>query len=392
MKIRYENFGGIIGSDDPPFLAFADRDYIRELGMEDSPLWETEDTDIGQLTAPTEVHVSITNRCSQGCTHCYMDSGDPDPGEMDTETFKRAMKTLADMGVFHVALGGGEALERPDLFQVAAYCREVGLVPNLTTSGAIMSPELAERMKVFGQVNFSLDGIGELSGIHRGRKVFDQVDRAIRMLNEAGVPAGFNCVLGRRNYDGLRDLFAYAKEVGANEIELLRFKPSGRGRAHYDQEKTTFEQNIGLIPMLQELQDTYGVRTRIDCSFTPMLAWHKPPMELLHAFGTYGCEAGNVLMAARSNGRVAGCSFLPDVDHALFELADNWNEGPDYGVLRDWRNRAPEPCASCDYLQLCNGGCHAVSLAIEGDLQAPDPDCPIVQRYQQQASDEATNE
>ena len=33
MKHRYENFGGIIASDAPPFLAFVDRQFMRDLGL-----------------------------------------------------------------------------------------------------------------------------------------------------------------------------------------------------------------------------------------------------------------------------------------------------------------------------------------------------------------------
>lgn len=381
MKYRCENFGGIISCEEPPMLAFADRDYMRELGVSDSPLWNTDDLSIGQLSAPTEVHVSITNRCSVGCDHCYMDSGQRDEGEMNTEQFKKAMKTLADMGVFHVALGGGEALERSDLFEIAAYCREIGLVPNLTTSGAVLSPEIAAKMSVFGQVNFSLDGVGEVSGVYRGRNIFNQVDRALKLLQSAGVPAGINCVIGKDNFDGLDELCAYAKAAGVNEIEFLRFKPSGRGIDLYQAKKTTLEQNKQLIPLLQELTLKYDLKLRIDCSFVPMLCWHNPPKDILESFATYGCEAGNVLMAARSDGRAGGCSFLPDTDQLLTQLPETWAEGPEYGILRTWRAHAPEPCSSCEYVQICNGGCHAASLAVTGDLAAPDPDCPRVQEF-----------
>ena len=112
LKYRYENFGGIISSQDPPFLAFVDRNYMKELGLADSPLWETADESIGLLSAPTEVHFAVTNKCSNRCDHCYMDSGDPDPGELDTSSFKKALAMLAGMNVFHIALGGGEALEK----------------------------------------------------------------------------------------------------------------------------------------------------------------------------------------------------------------------------------------------------------------------------------------
>ena len=136
LKYRFENFGGIIASENPPFLAFVDRNYMRELGLDKSGIWDASDETIGRLSAPTEVHFAITNKCSVGCPHCYMDAGKHDDGELDTASFKRALDILAQMKVFHIALGGGEALERRDLFEIAEYARRKGLVPNLTTSGS----------------------------------------------------------------------------------------------------------------------------------------------------------------------------------------------------------------------------------------------------------------
>ena len=58
-----------------------------------------------------------------------MDSGEKDAGEMPGEDFRRAVDLLAEMGVFHMALGGGEALERPDFFELASYVRAAASSP-----------------------------------------------------------------------------------------------------------------------------------------------------------------------------------------------------------------------------------------------------------------------
>ena len=88
MQYRFENFGGIISSQDPPFLAFVDRNYMRELGLKNLTKWNTSDESVGRLSAPTEVHFAITNKCSAGCAHCYMAAGQADEGELDTASLK----------------------------------------------------------------------------------------------------------------------------------------------------------------------------------------------------------------------------------------------------------------------------------------------------------------
>jgi radical SAM protein with 4Fe4S-binding SPASM domain len=378
MKYRYENFGGIIAGEKPPFLAFVDRLYMQELGFPDSERWQDSDQEIGLLSAPVEVHIAVTNRCRAGCPHCYMDAGAGDAGELSLEDFQKALGGLADLGVFHVALGGGEALERPELFEIAAYARKVGLVPNLTISGRLLDEAIARRMKIFGQVNVSVDGIGKNYGVFRGQDMFTTADRALDLLVRAGVPTGINCVLGRRNYHELPALFDYAGQKGLNEIELLRFKPAGRAMKTYRREKMTFEQNIELAPRLADLSTETGVTAKIDCSFVPMFCYHRPPPEALTAMATYGCEAGNVLLGIKSNGLVAGCSFLASMGLSVFDFKGNFRDQQYFSDLTNWLNKAPRPCRTCDYLTICKGGCRAVALAESGTLNALDPECPFV--------------
>ncbi len=381
MHYRFENFGGIIASEDPPFLAFVDRDYMRELGCGESLLWETGDTSIGQLSAPTEVHFAITNSCSSGCAHCYMDGGLRDEGELDTPALKRALDVLAGLKVFHVAMGGGELFERPDWLEIAEYARHVGLVPNLTTSGRGLTPEIAQQLKIFGQVNVSVDGVGAYADVFRGQRMFPFADRALDILREAGIPTGINCVIGRRNFEGIAQLFAYARTKHLNEIEFLRFKPSGRGKTIYLQERTTSAQNIALAPLLSELSVQFAITAKIDCSFVPMLCYHTPPVESLETMATYGCEAGNVLLGIRSNGSVSGCSFLARSGGSVFELPQIFGTDGPFQSMRTWPERAPEPCRSCAYLTICKGGCHGVAEYLTGNFDNPDPDCPFVIEY-----------
>ena len=382
MKHRFETFGGIIANDEPPFLAFVDRQLMRELGLGGSPLWSGSEQ-IGVLSAPTEVHFAATGACPNGCRHCYMDGGAKPTAELDDAKFRQALELLARMGVFHVALGGGEALTRGELFALASHARELGMVPNLTISGDGLTPELAQRMTVFGQVNVSLDGVGVHAETFRGAAHFARAEAAIGMLRRAGVPTGINCVVGRRNFEGLGELFAHAASMGCNEIELLRFKPVGRGRSLDASERTSYAQNVALIPLLGKLSERYGLCAKVDCSFVPMMCYHRLPIELLERTATYGCEAANVLLGVRSDGAVSGCSFLPAPGWSIFELPARWQTEPSFLELRSWPERAPEPCTSCEYLEICKGGCHAVAAAVCGSAAEPDPDCPRVVEHRQ---------
>ena len=380
MKVRYEQFGGIVASGKPPFLAFVDRAFIDELGFGPSPLWQGKER-VGLLTAPTEVHLCATNRCPVRCDHCYMGSGEAEESEADTATFKKMLDTLAKMGVFHVALGGGEALTREDFFELAQYARDIGLVPNLTTSGVCLTRPMAEKMDLLGQVNISVDGIKNHYGVYRGADRFEQADLAIDLLVKRGIPTGINTVLGKNNFEQIEKIVAYAAKKGVNEVEFLRLKPAGRGATIARANPMTHEQNIGLWPLLSSLMERYDLTLKIDCSFIPMLCYHKPSIDALYRMGTYGCEAGNVLLGIRSNGKICGCSFLKPISLDIHDLKEKWYTDKDICQLRSLSAQKSKPCSDCAYLSICKGGCAAVSLAVCKDMAAPDPDCPMVVDY-----------
>jgi radical SAM protein with 4Fe4S-binding SPASM domain len=376
MKSRPESFGGILALDEPPMLVHVDQDFMRSLGHPESPLWVNAET-TGLLTAPLEVHFSVTNACSQNCGHCYMDSGEQDAGEMSAEDFHRAVDLLAGMGVFHMALGGGEALERPDFFELASYVRERGMVPNLTTNGHLITREIAEQCRIFGQVNVSIDDGEALQEAVRGEGPHTKRIQAVDLLLAAGIKVGVNCVVSRANFDQLTCVFGFAADRGLTDVEFLRLKPTGRATADYYERRLTPAQNREFYPMIRDLSREYGVAAKIDCSFVPMFCWHKPDKALMEQFSVYGCEAGNVLLGVRSDGRFAGCSFLKG-EESIFELPSLWNGSKHLQRLRQWPGRAPEPCRSCDYLEICKGGCRAVSEFVSGDFFAPDPECPFL--------------
>lgn len=376
LRHRFETFGGIVALEEPPVLAHVDREAMRGLGLGPSPLWERPESSL--LSAPLEVHLSVTNACSGGCSHCYMDSGVRDEEELSSKDLRRAIDLLAGMGVFHLALGGGEAFERPDFLEMAEHVRRRGMVPNLTTSGRLVTPQVAQRCRVFGQVNVSIDGLARFSGAGRDGAAREQAVRAVDLLLGAGVRVGLNCVLTRETLPGLDELFAFAATRGLADVELLRLKPSGRGRHGYAERRLTPEQHVALFPLLRGLSFRHGVAAKIDCSFVPMFCWHGPDEVLMDRFSVYGCEAGHVLLGVRSDGRFAGCSFLQG-EESVFDLPRLWERSEALARLRSFAASAREPCRGCEWLRICKGGCRAVAAFATGDLLAPDPECPFVE-------------
>ena len=184
--------------------------------------------------------------------------------------------------------------------------------------------------------------------------------------------------------DELPAIFAHARRRRLSEVELLRFKPSGRGARAYADQRCTDLQHRRFLPHVLRAARRQRVRVKVDCSYTPMVAWHDPGPEVLGALAVYGCTGGDFLVGAKATGALTACSFAPPpplTDGAgarprVSDLGAYWSSPGAFGSFREWRSGA-EPCRSCAYHALCRGGCRVVS-GHAGDDAAPDPECPRV--------------
>jgi radical SAM protein with 4Fe4S-binding SPASM domain len=386
---RYERFGGIVHLERPRALVFIDRDRARRLGYSDDALWhdprnglvQEEASLDGVLSGPLEAHLQLTNRCEAGCSGCYTGATPAGaPHEYGLAEWKRAIDALAAQGVFHLALGGGESALLPWLGEVAQYARERGLIPNLTTSG-LYDGEVLERLcrwaPLFGQINVSVDGVGETYTKVRGFDGFSRADAAVVALRKASKHVGINCVVTRHNFDALGEVFAYAKKRKLREIELLRFKPSGRGSRVYEEMRCSDAQHRALVPAILKWARKFRMRVRLDCSYTPMVTHHKVAPKLMRWLAIYGCAGGDLLVGAKATGALTACSFAPPISAKVDEIGTYWHGADAFAPFRRWPGAA-EPCRSCDYLALCRGGCRVVSAHVAGDAGVSDPECPRV--------------
>ncbi len=388
-RVRLERFGAIIQLALPRALVFVDRTMARRVArVAATPTaWREPEDELGDhvLSAPLEAHLQLTNRCGAGCTGCYTGaSPNGMPNEWGLVEWKRAIDVLADAGVFHLALGGGESAVLPWLGELASYARARGLVPNLTTSGLEGFESLIQITDRFGQINVSLDGLAATYAAVRGFDGFARADAAIRRLRAKKREVGINVVVTRHNFAELEAIFAYASEQRLSEVELLRFKPSGRGASAYKDLRCTAAQHAAFLPTVLAAAKRHRVRVKVDCSYTPMLAHHRPDRALLAELCVYGCTGGDFLIGAKPDGRITACSFAAPPPllqlgkrPSVTELASYWDTPGAFGAFRTWRDAA-EPCRSCEYHSLCRGGCKVVSAHVGGDPSAPDPECPRV--------------
>jgi radical SAM protein with 4Fe4S-binding SPASM domain len=378
LRVRFEPFGGIVATEDPPGLFWVDRDFLRKRGFDGGPAWEgTLGTRRSLLapTAPVEIEVAVTSRCNLACACCYTSSG-PNGRDVPAKALARALREAAGIGVFHVAFGGGEPLLHPALLRLGRMARQLGLLPSLTTNGTLVTVSWAHRAaEVFARVNVSVDleGGPRAPAGPEGKAAW----RAVELLRRAGAVTGVNFILTRQNFPRLPELFSRSAGAGAESVLVLRPKPVGRGHRLYGHLRPEPARLRELVPCLLDLGARHGLPFHLDCALGPLLLSH-PSLDRAGQglLGACGCIAGDLLCTVDTEARLHPCSHLAVTFGHVGGLGKAWLESPTLAALRGRAEPKSGPCRECPSADLCRAGCPAVSLGAGLGLDDPDPDLP----------------
>lgn len=362
MRARLEPFGAWVSPSDGLLLA-VEIPLARRLGLEGGPLWNP---GARAPERPLEVHVSVGQRCPMSCDGCYQSAG-PQGGLRSGEELRATLRSIAEQGAFQVAFGGGEPLAHPELAELGHFARSLGLAPVFTTSGLGLDEARAATLSAFAQVNVSHDGADGGYREVRGFDAASHAEQALEVLRSAGLRTGLNMVLTRSSFAFVERTAERALELGAKELQLLRYKPAGRGAGiEYLTRRLARAQRRALWPLLRTLHERYSSRlsVRIDCALVPLLSDELAGVSSLEKLGVWGCEAGRHLGAVDHRGASSRCSFL----------------GEDQGFAQPLAQTL-EPCEGCAVRSVCRGGCRVITRRLAG-RELGDPECPRVERFE----------
>lgn len=348
---------------------------------------------------------NLTDRCNLSCTHCYSSSGPGcgSEGELATSEALAFIDDLAATRVPLVIFTGGEPLIRPDIWDLAGYCRERGIKTALSTNGTLITDKVAGRIRSSGieYAGISLDGA--TSSTHdRFRNTpgaFEKAVAAFTHCRAAGVRCGVRVTLTKENQDELGALVDLARTLGASRFCLYWLVPCGRGTDAYDQLQLGAPEVTGALTLLYRNarsipagemefltvdapQDCIHLLQSMEREGSPDFG---DARELLASLNG-GCSAGDRVANVDPRGDVYPCQFARSPDFLVGNIRKKpfsmlWNDKTN-PVLARFRRKSPEiggSCRTCTYLPICGGGCRVRAHALRGDFSDADPFCFVDQ-------------
>ena len=352
---------------------------------------------------PMLVFWETTRACQLACKHCRASATSAAlPGELTTAEGFDLIDQVAGFGrPFPIlVLTGGDCLLRPDLFELVARARDLGmpvaLSPSVTPS---LTPSMIDRIVASGvkAVSISLDGA--MAATHEGVRGieghFKDTVHAIRTLAAAGLTVQVNTTVMRANVDELADIAALISSAGAHIWEVFFLVQVGRGVAteavspaeHEDICHFLFDasQHGFIVRTVEAPFFRRVVKCRLAGEPAPTTdLYERLSLRLDRLMGpsigrarahTAATRDGKGIVFVAYDGEVYPAGFLPEPlgNVKTTPIAEIYQDNPLLRRIRaaDFTGR----CGRCEYADLC-GGSRARAYAASGDPLGEDPACP----------------
>ncbi len=345
---------------------------------------------------PRLISWNMTFACNLRCPHCYIDADErAGKSELSTEEGKALIDQIVEVSKPILILSGGEPLLRDDVFELARYATEKGLIVAMGTNGTLITDSVAKELKSSGvkAVAVSIDSaVPDRHDTFRGVKgawerALDGIDACI----ENGIGVQVNTTVTQQNYDEIDDIMALAEKHSASMFHLFFLVPTGRGKEIEDISPEMYEQMIeGVLEKVASAK--YDLAVRPVCAPQFMRIASQKGLNLDQ--WTRGCIAGLAYCRIYPTGEVTPCPYLPvkvgDIRETPFE--EIWFGSPILNAMRDF-DRLKGKCGACEYRDIC-GGCRARAYGLtsfvdvcgglqepgelKGDFLAEEPWCPYI--------------
>ncbi|MDH7598946.1 MAG: radical SAM protein [Sedimentisphaerales bacterium] len=317
------------------------------------------------------VAYNCTNRCNLYCAHCYSNAGQPSD-ELDTYQAKDLLLQLKQANCPVVLFSGGEPLLRPDILDLLAYARQIGLPAALSTNGTLIDRSLARELAAVGTryVGISIDGPAQIHDRFRQQTgSFDMAVAGIQSCMARGIRVGIRCTITTHNIDHVFAIFTLARQLGVGRICFYHLVHCGRAGTQDqpgpDQTRSALDQVINRTADLADrLDEVLTVGNHADGPYLLIRMLKEGSPHLSTAWACLrqagGNRSGIGIACIGPDGSVYPDQFwrnycLGKITQEPFSVIWYDNKDPVLGLIRDKARSANARCRRCCWFDLCKG-------------------------------------
>jgi len=183
---------------------------------------------------PLLLDIEISSICSRACEFCYKSNGTYKGKNMLFETFKILFDKFPKETLTQIAFGIGDIDANPDLWKIMEYCRENGVIPNITINGERMTSKYYDKL------------VGLCGAVAVSLYDKDTCYNAVKELTDRGLKqVNIHSLLAQQTYsqclEVLSDRETEERLNALNAIVYLWLKPKGINNHFHQVGKGQFE-------------------------------------------------------------------------------------------------------------------------------------------------------
>ncbi len=342
----------------------------------------------------------VTQACDLACVHCRA-SAQPDrhPLELTTAEGKDLIGQIAQMQAPVFVLTGGDPIKRPDLFELIAHARSLGVRVSLTPSATpLLTREIVVCLKEAGLARLAVSLDGACAATHdafRGMSgSFTRTMDAVRWANETGLPVQINTTFSRRNIGEIKAIVALMESLKITLWSVFFLVPTGRGKLDDLLNADDFEEVFSRLYSLSK-SASFDIKTTEAQHYRRFLlqqriAERKQGKEEVAAGkvadvigrAPRGLNDGKGFVFISHTGEVFPSGFLPLTAGNIRQqsLAAIYRESELFRKLRD-TSKLEGKCGACEFKEIC-GGSRSRAYALTGNPYGEEPCCAYIpKRY-----------
>lgn len=269
---------------------------------------------------PLLVSWALTNRCNFRCKYCSIWRKKTE--ELNTRQIKKIIDNLSSCGTKAVAFSDGEPLLRDDIQEIIDYCSERNIYTKLTTNGSLVAEKI-DAIKNIDFVKLSFDGLPQVHDYHRQPGSYEQVIKAVELLNNHNIKTGFNCIISKLNAQCLSDVLKEAKRLNIKvTFHPLEYRDNKDFIIHNTPSITQFREAVNMLISKKKKGCKY-----IANSFTGLKYLYNWPI-----YKKMKCWAGIFHFRILPDGKFLACDRLIDSGESIDCTKEDFKEA--FNTLR----------------------------------------------------------
>lgn len=304
------------------------------------------------------LNLEITKKCNLNCKHCGIECGYKKNSslseEISIENINNSLYNAFKLGCKTLIIAGGEPLLSDNLWATLDTSLKLNLSVSILTNGLLINEDFCKRIQSYKNINFirisldypSNDSMKEFRGKDH---IVDCISNSLRLLKKYNIPSGIGMTIFPDNIHYIKSIAKIAFESGSNFFRAIPVVPIGMAK------DLIIDENF-YVDCLKEIISVSSEYPKN----TPLFN----AKSFIDVFNTT-CPAGKTSISLSSNGTLGLCPLI-DSNISFSNLKNESFENlyADLNIQKELLlSTVNNNCKSCEYFNLCKGGCLADNLS-----------------------------